>query len=261
MAIKEGGEVSVDTKFNLPGSSFAGIQKIIQGYAIAPDQTSLDGLAKLTAMDRTVISRNNKFLIDIGLITAGKKKSATELGKKLGRALEYKQDADAQSYWKEAVQTNQQVSGLVTTIRIKGGMAETEFFKHVSYVSDQKKTSGNSTGVRCVVEVLLAAGLLQEENGKLSVSVAPEQETPPDIAATVASATSVGAAVVNGNGSASSLAADRPGKAVPPDFLMTTGAVPQIAINIQLQLPETENGEVYEKLFRALRENLLNPKQ
>ena len=29
---------------------------------------------------------------------------------------------------------------------------------------------------------------------------------------------------------------------------------------LQLQLPETENGEVYEKLFRALREQLLSPK-
>lgn len=252
----------MDTEFNLLGSSFGEIQKIVIGYYnVSSDQSSLGDLAKLTGIDRTVISRNNKFLADIGLITGGKKKSVTELGKKLGRALEHEQETDRRSYWREAVQSNPHISGLVTTVRIKGGMTEADFSSHILYVSDQKNNPGNKTGARCIVDVLLAANLLREENGKLVVSVALEHETLPDIAATIAPATTVGAAVVNGNGSASSLAADRPGKAVPPDFLMTTGAVPQIAINIQLHLPETENGEVYEKLFRALRENLLNPKQ
>ena len=47
---------------------------------------------------------------------------------------------------------------------------------------------------------------------------------------------------------------------VPPVLPSLVGAAPQIAINIQLHLPETENAEVYEKLFKALRENLLEPK-
>jgi hypothetical protein len=37
------------------------------------------------------------------------------------------------------------------------------------------------------------------------------------------------------------------------------GVAPQIAINIQLQLPETDNAEVYEKLFKALKDNLFPP--
>jgi hypothetical protein len=38
---------------------------------------------------------------------------------------------------------------------------------------------------------------------------------------------------------------------------ISTANTPQIAINIQLHLPETENAEVYEKLFKALKEHLL----
>ena len=34
---------------------------------------------------------------------------------------------------------------------------------------------------------------------------------------------------------------------------------PTIAINIQLQLPETDNPDVYDNLFRSLRKNLLTP--
>lgn len=191
------------TEFNLPGSSFEEVQKILRGYSSSPDQTSLDNLAKLVGLHKTIISRNNKFLTDIGLISGGVKKSATDLGKKLGRALDHKQETDAQSYWREAVQTNEKVSGLVTTVRIKGGMTEKDFSSHVLYVSGQKNTSGNKTGARCVVDVLLAANLLQEENGKLVVSAAPAKETPADLASTSAAlfqSVPASSGDLNGNG-------------------------------------------------------------
>ncbi|CAJ0871485.1 hypothetical protein AMST5_02327 [freshwater sediment metagenome] len=188
------------TEFNLPGSSFEEIQKILKGYSHAPEQASLDQLSKLTGLHSTIISRNNKFLSDVGLIAGGMKKSATDLGRKLARALDHGQEVDARSYWREAVQTNEKVSGLVTTVRIKGGMTEKDFSSHILYVSGQKNTSGNKTGARCVVDVLLAANLLQEENGKLVVSAARVKETPVDLASTTASkATTVIEEASNGN--------------------------------------------------------------
>jgi hypothetical protein len=39
----------------------------------------------------------------------------------------------------------------------------------------------------------------------------------------------------------------------------TMPIVPTIAINLQLQLPETENAAVYENLFKSLRKHLLTP--
>lgn len=250
------------TEFNLPGSSFEEIQKILKGYSHAPEQATLDQLSKLTGLHATVISRNNKFLSDIGLIAGGMKKTATDLGKKLGRALDHKQIADAQGYWKEAVQTNEKVAGLVTTVRIKGkgGMTEGEFSAHVLYVSGQKNNAGNKTGARCVVDVLLAANLLQEENGKLVVSSAPAKETPEDLKpATPAAAQPAAAENGNGNGGGTMTPLPLPLPSLPA--IPQTGTLtPQIAINIQLHLPETENAEVYEKLFKALREYLLSPK-
>lgn len=185
------------------------------------------------------------------------KKSATELGKKLGRALDHKQDADAHSYWKEAVQTNEKVAGLVTTVRIKGGMTESEFSAHVLYVSGQKNNAGNKTGARCVVDVLIAANLLQEENGKLVVSSAPVKETPADLNPSIP-ASAQPTTQENGNGKG---AGDRTPLPALPVIPQTSNLTPQIAINIQLHLPETENAEVYEKLFKALREHLLGPKE
>ena len=74
------------TEFNLPGSSFEEVQKILKGYSHAPEQATLEQLSKLIGLHATVISRNNKFLTDIALISGGMKKTTTELGKKLGRA-------------------------------------------------------------------------------------------------------------------------------------------------------------------------------
>lgn len=246
------------TEFNLPGSSFEEVHKILKGYSSAPDQSSLDNLAKLVGIHKTIISRNNKFLTDIGLITGGMKKSATELGKKLGRALDHKQESDAQGYWREAVQTNEKVSGLVTTVRIKDGMTEKDFSNHVLYVSGQKNTAGNKTGARCVVDVLLAANLLQEENGKLIVSSTSTKETPADLKPEVSEPVQLVAALENGNGNGNGIGAQL---STLPGIPQVSNLTPQIAINIQLHLPETANAEVYEKLFKALREHLLSPKE
>lgn len=244
------------TEFNLPGSSFEEVQKILRGYSSAPENSSLDALSKIVGLHTTVISRNNKFLGDIGLISGGMKKSATDLGKKLGRALDHKQTEDVQNYWKEAVQTNEKVAGLVTTVRIKGGMSEKDFSTHVLYVSGQSNSSGNKTGARCVVDVLVAARLLVEENGKLVVSAAPTIDPPVEVDLSVGGADPK-REPANGNGSGAGAA---PAVTLPP-IPATASLTPQIAINIQLHLPETENAEVYEKLFKALREHLLSPKE
>jgi hypothetical protein len=254
-------ESSVTTEFNLPGSSFEEVKKILKGYSHAPEQASLDQLSKLIGLHATVISRNNKFLSDIGLIAGGMKKTATELGKKLGRALDHKQSADAQGYWKEAVQTNEKVAGLVTTVRIKGGMTEADFSSHVLYVSGQKNNAGNKTGARCVVDLLLAANFLKEENGKLVVSSAPSKETPTDLKPAASSpAQPPAAAPENGDGNGNGNGTGTPLPALPV-IPQGSNLTPQIAINIQLHLPETESAEVYEKLFKALREHLLSPKE
>lgn len=247
-------EMALTTEFNLPGSSFEEVQKILKGYSHAPDQVQREALSKLTGLHPTIISRNSKFLEDIGLISGGRQKGATDLGRKLGRALDHKQNSDAQRYWKEAVQTNEKVAGLVTTVRIKSGMNEKDFTGHVLYVSGQVNNSGNRTGARCVVDLLLFAGLLAEEDGKLVVAT-PEVDDIGEGNGEILGDVSGSQDVFDAPHAAS--AVERPASRLIPNL----GSAPQIAINIQLHLPETENAEVYEKLFKALRENLLTPSE
>jgi hypothetical protein len=243
------------TNFNLPGSSFEEVKKILKGYSHAPEKATLDQLSKLTGLHATIVSRNNKFLGDIGLISGGMKKNVTELGKKLGRALDHNQEKDAKICWKEAVQNNDAVAGLVTTVRIKNGMTELDFSSHVLYVSGQKINSGNKTGARCVVDLLIAANLIHEENGKLMVTSTPLIDLSTVLGDKIAESTEPLLAMQQNDDTNGT----DPAIQTLPRIVQNANFVPQIAINIQLHLPETENAEVYEKLFKALREHLLNP--
>ena len=236
-------------KFSLPGASFEGIQKVIKGYSNSSDYASLAFLAKLTGLNETNISASNKFLFEIGLITGGKKKLSTDLGKKLGRALEHKHEEDIKMCLSEAVQSNEAFANLVTTVRIQDGVNLDKFTENVLYVSGQSKTSRNRTGARCLVDILISAGLLEEHEGELKIAT-PLDPTTVD--------KEVDSTDVDND--------DRRIENVRPTQSQSTASIngvniPQIAINIQLHLPETDNAEVYEKLFQALRKHLIDPKE
>ena len=72
--------------FKLPGSSYDELCRIIQGYK-KDRPSSLDDVSKYTAMNTSVISRNNGFLTSAGIIEGGAKKTLTDIGDRLSRAL------------------------------------------------------------------------------------------------------------------------------------------------------------------------------
>ena len=70
----------------IPGSSYEELIKIIKAYATGKIGTpmSLDTVAQTAGMDKTIISRNNGFLVQLGIIISeGSKKSPTQLGSDL----------------------------------------------------------------------------------------------------------------------------------------------------------------------------------
>ncbi len=240
-------------KVSLPSSSYDEMVKIIKGYGHLNGAASLDDVAKLVGMNRTVVSGNNKFLSESGIISGGNKKSATDLGAKLGRALDHNQFADAQACWKELVSSNEGIAGLVTTVRIKGGMSTEDLAAHILYVSGQNNTKANKTGANALVEILKASGLVELSDGKLvvaqpngdpEISIAQVEESP--VTQQENSTAQPQAALQGTNHQAQ------------PTYGVATQSTPQIAINIQLHLPETDKPEVYESLFKALKDNLLS---
>ncbi|AOW47018.1 hypothetical protein [Acetobacter ascendens] len=240
--------------FHLPKISLEGLEKIIIAYSHVPDNPTLDILARLTKMGSAAISRNNKFLMDIGIIAGGAEKTVTPLGQKLGHALEYAFGADAQACWRKAVSSNSAIMEFIATEHVKHGMSEKDLSAHILDVSVHKKHAHTQTGARCLIDILLESGLLVEDKDMLVAAPAQSTEQPappakdqaqifglqaedsaPDTKDNTPQATLIGLPLAGQN--------------------TTRPDMPYILLN--LTLPETEDLMVYEKIFRALRENLL----
>lgn len=200
-------------------------------------------IGQLAGLSKSTVSRNNKFLLSIGLIEGGQKKEATTLGKNLGRALQHGEEGDIQKYLQKAVTGSQFLSEQLTAVRVQKGVPVDDLPGKILYNSGATKNSYTETGSRAVVDLLVRAGLLEVVEGSYQVVREPEAEppeTPPE------------------NGGEPPVGGEQ------PDAGRTPAAPPrnlpfQVAVNLQLQLPEFDDAKKYEELFKALRKQLLEP--
>ncbi len=239
--------------FRVPVSSKGELDKIITAYAHLGDNVTLDDVARITGIHRTRVSSNNGFLASVGVIEGGKVKKSTPIGARLGRALEHNQQEDVRRAWQEITENTQFLSDLIATVRLKRGMTQDELTAHILYAAKLGKEKRHETGARTLVEVMLGSGLIAEADGKLEVAASREravlplqeeagQDSLPD------GATTSGAPALPTTPAEQITAASS-----------TVG--PSVVINIQLEIPATESEAVYNNFFRALRENLLDPRR
>ncbi|MGB3478363.1 MAG: hypothetical protein WBB67_04300 [bacterium] len=226
-------------KPRVPGSSLSEVKKIIMGYAHQDDAVDLEKIAKLTKVSTTSVSRNNGFLMQIGIIEGGKTKKCTEIGKAIGRALEVNLPNEVKKNWQKIIETSEFLSNLVSTVRMQQNnrMSVDDFLAHVLYAAGVVKNQFTMTGAKTILDILLEAELLNEIDGQLEVAKpATEEVEQPTIE-------------VEDTGGREHV--DQSSKKP-----LISG--PTININIQLELPETEKPEVYENLFKALRKYLMD---
>jgi len=156
-------------QFKLPGSSFEEINKIIQGYATLDRAASLSDVSKTTGVPETTVSRNSGFLVSLGVIEPGAKKTPTELGRSLGRALMHGMEEEVRNLYAQIASENEFLKSIVGSVRIRKGMDESSLRSHIAYSADAKKGAYTTTGSGTVIEVLKAAGSLKDEDGKIVV--------------------------------------------------------------------------------------------
>ena len=170
-----------DSGFPLPCSSYKELVKIIQAYGRVGTEASLADVARLAVMNETTVSGNNQFLVSIGVIQGGKKKTITALGSELARALEHEESLpeEAAGKWRAVVDSNDFLQKVIAAVRIRKSMDESSLESHVAYSAGQPRTPAVATGARTVVDILEAAGLLKEEGGNL-VPLTPEPRPIPE---------------------------------------------------------------------------------
>jgi hypothetical protein len=166
-------------EFPLPGSSYKELIKIIQAYGRIGGEASLTDVGRLTAMNESIVSNNNKFLVSIGVVKSGKKKTITPIGAELATALEQNLPEEIAVKWRAVVDTTDFLKNVIAAVRIRKSMDESSLESHVAYSAGQPRTPVVATGARTVVDILTAAGLLKEEGGTLT-ALAPEPRPIPE---------------------------------------------------------------------------------
>ena len=122
------------------------------------------------------------FMVQVGLITEGNKKAATETGRALGRAYTSKITDEVDRIWKEIIAEVDFLNRMLSAVRIRNGMDRSSFINHIIYSSGLKDTKESRAGAGALIEIFKSVGVLLEVDGKLTV--------PDDSSCTKPSATS-----------------------------------------------------------------------
>lgn len=155
--------------YKLPGSSYEEFVKIIKAYATGKNgiPMTLDTVAQTAGMDKTIVSRNNGFLVQLSLISEGNKKSPTQDGIDLGRAYTLKMVDEIIRLWRNIIEADEFLSRMLSAIKIRNGMEKTSFINHIIYSSGSNNNNNTRAGASTIIEIYKVAGLVQETDGKI----------------------------------------------------------------------------------------------
>jgi len=154
-------------KIKLPRSSYEELSKIITAYGALSRPAGLNDVAQSSGVHKTQISANNAFLAFIEIIEGGNKKSITEKGKALARALEHQMEPEKRAVLKEIIDENDFLTKMVQAVRIRRGMEISQFENHIAFSSGETKSGVVRTGARAVLDILLDSSVLIEEGDKI----------------------------------------------------------------------------------------------
>lgn len=155
-----------DDKFKLPLSSYDELVKFIKAYSHVTKPTELGEISKLTGVATPNISRNVGFFVATGILEGGKMKMPTQAGRQLGHALEHEMPDEIRKSWQDIVEENEFLTKLLTAVRIRNGMDSQTLEAHIAYSAGQPKKPQFMTGARTVIDILKAAELIVEVDGK-----------------------------------------------------------------------------------------------
>jgi hypothetical protein len=156
-----------EDKFPLPGSSYKELSKIVAAYSTFSAPVSPADVAKTSVTHADQVSRSNKFLIEAGIIQGGQRKQCTELGYKLGRAIQHDVEDEISKGWRQAVKQTDFLQRIISAVRIRKAMEESALLSHIAFTSGNQKTGTSMAGSGAVVEILKLSGLISEDGGTL----------------------------------------------------------------------------------------------
>src|SRR5215204_2153437 len=162
-----GGIGMAERKFRLPGSPYEELVNIIVAYGTRDDAARAGDVGKLDSAHQSSVSRNNAFLVEIGVLQGEEKRLITRRGRTLAVALARKDRAEIRSNWRAIVAASEFLQNVVSAVKLREGMLYPTVQAYIAHAAGQPRNKPVMNGAGAIVEILKAAGLLKDEAGEL----------------------------------------------------------------------------------------------
>lgn len=168
--------------FRLPGSSYEDLANIIVAYGTRDEASNPGDVSKLDIVHQSSVSRNNAFLISIGILAGDREKFVTEQGRALALALARKDRSAIQRRWRELVSQDEFMQNVLSAVKLREGIFPSTLQAYIAHYAGQPRNKPVMTGASAIIGILKAAGLLREEAGMLVANYDDSPNEPPPAA-------------------------------------------------------------------------------
>jgi hypothetical protein len=159
----------ISDKFAMPYSSWDAVQKILRAYNAASgyEKPTVNDIAKLAGIQRPMVSANNNFLRELGLLQAEQNK-LTPIGIRLATGIELGNESMVTEALQDSVRYSAGLSQLLNTLRARGTMTVESFKGHLITVAQLKSNSPTLNYIRTVIDYLEAADVIQTNGDNIT---------------------------------------------------------------------------------------------
>jgi hypothetical protein len=175
-----------DYKLAMPGSSWTTIQKILKAYNTAHnrEKPTVKQIAEMVGLHRPVVSSNNNFLRELGLLQ-GDENKLTPLGNRLANGLELNNQSLVIEAIQESVLGSPGLTQLSDMLRARSTMTLEAFEGYVATLGKLSGPALNYLGAYTgtIIDYLVAGELIKEDGSNLIYSGNPEvrkRDEPPN---------------------------------------------------------------------------------
>ena len=168
--------------YKLPASSYEELIKIIRAYGSGKVgvPVSLEDLIKTSGMGRTVLSKNNAFLMQTGLVTKGNNKSPTDMCKKLANSYNMKMNDQVEALWREILRDDEFITKMTSMVRIKGEVSKSDFVKHIVYAANGGNGNTQKAGASALIEIMKITHVIAEKDGVIMIDTGCNMTATPE---------------------------------------------------------------------------------
>ena len=235
-----GGFGMAEREFRLPGSPYEELVNIIVAYGTREDAARSGDVGKLDSVHQSSVSRNNAFLVEIGVLQGDSRKMVTRRGRELAAALARKDRAEVRTNWRAIVAASEFLQNVVSAVKLREGMLYPTVQAYIAHAAGQPRNKPVMNGAGAIVEILKSAGMLREEAGELVATFDERPQDVPQENGSPAETSEVGASVISAT----------VGETVPAD----AGTRPAVSIHVQVRCTADEIEDLAPRLKALVRE-------